>query len=602
MCGIVGVLGNFSAAHGRELVQKMNEAIRHRGPDSDGVWSRDGFAFAMRRLSIIDLKTGSQPIWTEDGVGIVYNGEIYNYRALRSELEKSGARFKTETDTEVVLNLYHAAGIEGLSRLEGMFAFAIFDPRRKKVFIARDRIGIKPLYWAEHEGSFWFASEIKAILAGLNSRPPIDHESIHHYLTFRYVPSPKTIWQGVQKLEPGHILTYDLEARNWKIERYWECRFASEPVDRSRDYVHEFEDLFLDSVEKHLVASDVPVGVMLSGGLDSSAVAAAAIELGHRNFHTFTVGFKEGGEFSELSHARDLSRHIGSTHHEIEIDRSDFMNFLPEFVRFSDEPLADLASIPLYYVSKLARENVKVVLTGEGSDELLAGYNMERLALKLDLLRISGGNWREAFRGRLTHMTKYWTEREKEALWSAETRMPSSDDLLRSWYADAKSSHPLDQLQQVYCHSWLVEDLLMKADKMSMANSLELRVPFLDHRIIEWAQRLPIAWKVGSFPRYTSKRILREFAKKRVPASIINRPKQGFPVPAYRWLTAEDTRVESGKWAENLLLHESRFIGTLFDLSRLRPMLAAARKGDGHSAHKIWIMIILEFWGREWAS
>lgn len=625
MCGITGVFGRLGRDEAAALVARMNQAIVHRGPDDAGAWARDGLAFGMRRLSIIDLAGGHQPMWTEDGVGIVYNGEIYNYRSLRSELIASGYSFRTNSDTEVILNLYHRDGLDAINRLQGMFAICLYDPRQNVVHLVRDRLGVKPLYYGALNSRCYFASEIKAILAALDGRPPLNRQALHHYLTFRFVPSPQTIWEGLFKLEPGTGVTFDLGTGGTEFRRYWQVEFDSEPVEAGRDYVAEFETLFLAAVEKRLLASDVPVGVLLSGGLDSSAVSAAAVELGHRDFHTFSVGFRDGGAFDESRYAREVAAHIGSNHHEVVIGRDEFMDFLPEMVRFSDEPLADLAAVPLYFVCRLARQDVKVVLSGEGSDEILAGYDFERTAVQLDRLRrlhetlpsvalraaawllptgrhrrvlsnLTEFGWRDYLAGQRVHITRHWTETEKEDLWRINEGFKSSDALIDEWYGEARGSHPLDRQQQVYCRQWLVEDLLMKADKMSMATSLELRVPFLDHALVEWAARLPLAWKVGdraSGP--VSKRVLRTFAQKRLPEAILTRPKQGFPVPAYRWL-----QEGLAKWAEDFVLSPSSRMGSYFDTNRLRPVLAAAATGNMEAAHKVWIFIIAEQWCREW--
>ena len=602
----------------------MNKTIVHRGPDDQGHWAGEGIAFGMRRLSIIDLVTGQQPIWTEDGVGIVFNGEIYNYLALRGELVSSGYEFHTKSDTEVILNLYHRDGIGAVHRLEGMFAICLYDSRCGVVFLIRDRLGKKPLYYAMARGSFYFASEIKAILAAMDSKPGLNLQALHHYLTLRYVPAPDTIWEGIHKIEPGHFMSVDLKTNDLSMECYWQVQFDAKEEELDRDYLHEFEELFLAAVEKRLVASDVPVGVLLSGGIDSSAVSAAAVELGHHDFYTFSVAFADGGNFDERDFARKVSAHIGSRHHEIVINQSDFVDFLPDLVRITDEPLADLAAIPLYYVSRLAQRHVKVVLSGEGSDEILAGYNMERLAIRLEQLRkinqfipksllkffarivprshgetlaaLGSDGWSGLLRARATHITRHWSEGEKQALWRDHTDYFSTDELIRTWYQDAHSKHPLDQLQQVYCRSWLVEDLLMKADKMSMATSLELRVPFLDHALVEWAAKLPRAWKVGSkFTGVVSKRILREFARKRLPKVILTRTKQGFPVPAYSWLNGE-----MGMWAEGLISGPKTRLSEYFETSGVIPIMKSARQGDTVSAHKVWVLIIAEQWMRQW--
>lgn len=621
MCGIAGVVG-LGAAEGRDAVRRMTEAIRHRGPDDAGDFATEGFAFGMRRLSIIDLAQGHQPIWTERGTGIVFNGEIYNYRALRRGLESRGHVFRTNSDTEVIARLYDAEGLDCLQRLEGMFAICLYDPAAGKIHLVRDRLGKKPLYYGTLGGNFYFASEIKGILAALEARPTIDRQAVYDYMTLRYVPGPGTVWQGIEKLEPATVLTLDLKSKRADRGRFWSLAFDSGPVEGDRDYVGEFEKLFLDAVEKRLVAADVPVGILLSGGIDSSSVAAAAVELGHRAFHTFSVAFEDGGDADERGFARQVAEPLNAVHAEVVIGQREFLDFIPDFVRFADEPLADLAAIPLHYVSRLARRDVKVVLSGEGADEILAGYDMENLARRLDRLRLLTllpapvlsaaslaappryGRWlkglaRRGISGVLgeaeAHMTNVWQESEKSEMWRDGRTYQPTARLIREWYAAAKSRRPIDQMQQVYCRSWLVEDLLMKADKMSMANSLELRCPFLDHGLVEWAARLPLAWKTGTARTgYSSKRILREFARKRLPAEILSRPKRGFPVPAYRWLEGP-----LGSWAEDRLF-SGRRLDCWFDLGFLRPVLTAARSGATTAQHKIWNLLILDHWVEAW--
>lgn len=625
MCGIVGLASRLPQAEAAELVARMNGTIAHRGPDDEGQWSTDGFAFAMRRLSIIDLSGGHQPMWSDDGVGIIFNGEIYNYRALRAELEKDGYGFASKSDTEVILHLYRRDGVDMVRRLEGMFAICICDRNQKRLHLFRDRFGVKPLYYADIDGTFYFASEIKAILPVLPRRPEINRQALHDYLTLRFVPEPNTIWHGIRKLPPGHRMTYDFTLGPQNPERYWQLDFHAAEMDPERDYLAEFSELFLAAVEKRLLAADVPVGVLLSGGLDSSAVSAAAIELGHRNFHTFSVAFADGGSYDETPYARNVATHIGSRHHEIRVDRETFVSFLPEMVRATDEPLADLASVPLHFVSRLAREDVKAVLSGEGSDELLAGYNFDRLGRSLDRLRTierwlpsslrqmagkipagaaSGAwlrlwakhGWANMLAAKPYHMTLYWDEAEKRLLWHTEETFESTFDRLRTRYRKSAGVHPIDQVQQLYCSDWLTEDLLMKADKMSMATSLEVREPFLDHRLAEWAAKLPLSWRIGDASTgYQSKKILREFCRRRLPQNILDRPKQGFPVPAYDWL-AKDLH----SWAEDLLFGPGSKLGAYLHLEHARPVLARARAGDELAAHKVWLLIVLEHWLRAW--
>ena len=391
--------------------------------------------------------------------------------------------------------------------------------------------------------------------------------------------------------------------------------FCSEKVNKNRNYEKEFETLFLEAVEKRLLASDVPVGILLSGGLDSSSVAAAALELGHKNFHTFSIGFEDGGDFSELDYARKVSSQIGSNHHEIIISQKQFIDFLDEFVWYTDEPIADLASIPLYYVSKLASQYVKVALSGEGADEVLAGYNLNETAQRLFYLKLASyfpktfldllphdsfktiGNfgYSNLFRERLPHITDGFSEEEKLQICNFRAQ-GSTKDYIRALYRRAISSEPLDQLQTVYSHSWLVEDLLMKADKMSMAVSLEIRVPFLDHKLVEWAETLPLEWKIGSWSGgFTTKHILRNFAKKRLSSEITNRPKQGFPVPAYKWLE-KNPQLFIKKYLEDPTLN--KWIHT----KKISHLFVELEQGSIESAHKIWNLIILSCWLRKWTN
>ena len=399
---------------------------------------------------------------------------------------------------------------------------------------------------------------------------------------------------------------------------------VDEPVDIDRK-TKEFEDLFLDSVAQRLLAADVPVGVMLSGGLDSSAIAAAAVELGHRQFHTFSVGFAEGGDYSELGYARKVAKHLGVINHEVVVDRRSFIEMLPEAVRAADEPLADLTIVPLLAVLRLTREHVKVALSGEGADEILAGYNlhdiqrqfktikqMQRLPSSLlsaigravrvvseksgdrlgQVASIPLSQWNVALKN---YMGSHWDQAEKASLWPRFDGV-DSDRILRTMYAAAMSHDPLDQLLAVFQKAWLVEDLLMKADKMSMATSVELRVPFLDYRLVEWANRQPIGVKIGPLDgRSVTKRVLRRFAKARLPQEIIDRPKKGFPVPVFRWLADEGFN----DWAMDYLVGAQAKLKSLFLPDQMQQQLRRAATGDLKAANKSWLLIVLETWLRE---
>jgi len=626
MCGIVGVLAPFPKQRCLEIVHRMTESVAHRGPDDEGCWADDGFGFGMRRLSIIDLPGGHQPMWDdEQGLGIVFNGEIYNYRDLRTELGGDTA-FRTHSDTEVVLRSLGGSGLPAVDKWNGMFAVAAWNPRAKKLLLVRDRIGVKPLYYFWDGKVFAFASEIKALLAsGLVARR-INRQAVWDYLTFRYIPGPDAIWEGVRKLPPGHALEIDAGAAPNEIE-YWRTDVAAVAGERRPTQVidREFTELFLDAVRLRLIAADVPVGVLLSGGLDSSAVAAAAVELGHRNFHTFSVGFDDA-DYSELPFAREMAKLVSAQHHEVRLDRRGFLDMLPEVVVSADEPLADLASVPLLMVSRLARADVKVVLSGEGSDELLAGYDLDRAQRKWQLVRglqrlppaalraaatalgtivprFKRAARRVAFeplsqwnRRDLEHMTWVLDEVEKRQLWPAGGGTDSAR-VMRALYAEAHSDEPLEQLLSVYQRSWLVEDLLMKADKMSMATSLELRTPFLDYRLVEWANRQPTEVKVErtGFLRYRTKAVLRRFCATRIPAAILTRPKMGFPVPAYVWL-----QRGLDQWAKGMLLGPESRTAQAFNTGAVSALIQQSATGDSRSAHGVWSLLILEHWLRAW--
>ncbi len=630
MCGIVGVWGELSREECLGVVRRMNDAIVHRGPDDEGTWAEDGFAFGMRRLSIIDLAGGHQPMWDETtGLGVVFNGEVYNYRQLRAQLTAKGHHnWTTQSDTEVVLRSLVDAGERAIDGWNGMFAVAAWNPADKSLLLVRDRMGVKPLYYFWDGRTLLFASELKAILASGLVERRVNRQAIWDYLTFRYVPGPESVWEGIRKLPPGHLLRFK-EGGEPEEVCYWQADVVAderEPREEA-ETDKEFAALFLDAVELRLVASDVPVGVFLSGGLDSSAIAAAAVELGHRNFHTFSVGFDEGGYYSELPFARQVAEHVGAQYHEVVVNRAQFLDALPEVIYAADEPLADLTLVPLLAVSRLARRDVKVVLSGEGSDEILAGYNLDEMEREWDRIRalqrvpralletgatlsklalperfqrraekLAGvplGDWNLSAR---PHITRYFNQADKHDLWPDADGL-DSERLLAEQYAAARSRDPLQQLLSVYQKSWLVEDLLMKADKMSMAASLEARTPFLDYRLVEWANRQPNAVKVRRINRkeYRTKDVLRRFCARRVPEAILNRPKRGFPVPAYRWLQdGLDT------WARDVLLGSNSRLSGILRAEAVERLVAQARRGETDAPHRLWLLVVLNLWLEAW--
>ncbi len=629
MFGIVGVCSRHHGASEDEL-RRMNSQITHRGPDDEGYFRSGPVGLGVRRLSIIDLAGGHQPIANEDETcWIVFNGEIYNYRELGTELRASGHRFLTNSDTETIVHAYEESGAECVHRLNGMFAFAIWDTKSQVLFLARDRLGVKPLYYFWDGSNLVFGSELKSLLACSWVPREINPEGIWSYLSFRYVAAPDTMWKRIHKLPPGHRLTLSMESGRLSVERYWDIEYSDtpDPVDPQRD-LEQFSALLTDSVERRLIA-DVPVGILLSGGLDSSAVAATVAEVHNSSLSTFSVAFAEGGKFDETHYARQVAKHLGTNHHEIVISYADFLDFLPEFVWHTDEPLADPASVPLHFVSKLAAEQVKVVLSGEGADEVLAGYNFseivrhwERLARfqrlprwlrdtlpravakmlnrsKL-LARLDRGNVPVANYNRelLPYMSKIFSTTEKRALWPDGPSLPDADSVIRGYFDRSHTSDPLHQLLYASCQDWLVEDLLMKADKMTMANSIELRVPFLDYRLVEWLATRPSGLKVGrsSQGQLSTKWVLRSFAAARLPASILERPKQGFPVPLDKWLQGD-----LGCVARDLLLERGSRVSAWFDRDVVAAIVSrGTATSNSDEAHRVWLLVVLELWARCW--
>lgn len=629
MCGFLGWFRLGIESSQREpLLKKMCLAIAYRGPDDQGIYYDDHVGLGFQRLSIVDLTGGHQPMASDDGaIHISFNGEIFNHATLRSELIRSGESFRTRSDTEVILKLYQARGIECVARLNGMFAIAIWDKRRGVLHLVRDRLGVKPLYYGRIGGALLFGSEIKSILASGLFMRTINRKAVWDYLTFRYVPGPQTIWDGIFKLPPAHRLEYKLDDNAPRVSRWWDMTMAPPSVEKSLlEYDEEFRDLFEDSVRLRMQA-DVPVGITLSGGLDSSALVAAAAS---PSLHTFSVAFANASDTDERVYARMVSKAFSTQHHEVVIDEKDFLDFLPDFVWHTDEPLADLACVPLYYVARLARQEVKVVLSGEGADEIFAGYDFDRWARLWDqtkaarVARGKGSRWLfhlmapfsarayqlGEFAATITDqrqvaepisMTNLWSSGEKRDMFSTIENWPDSLDVIRNHLTRIGNRDPLNQVLYSYSQDWLVEDLLMKADRMSMANSLELRTPFLDYRLVEWAGHLPVHLKAGpdAAGNYRTKEILRRYAEPRLPREIVERPKQGFPVPVYGWLSGK-----LAPWAREILLDSNAHLADWFKPSVLQNIVQAATRSDADLKlrHRLWNLLILEIWMRRWVS
>jgi asparagine synthase (glutamine-hydrolysing) len=602
----------------------MNRQIVHRGPDDDGFLVQGNVGLAMRRLSIIDLASGHQPIANEDEtLWIVYNGEIYNHRDLRQGLAARGHRYRTHSDTETILHLYEEHGRECVQHLRGMFAFAIWDSRARQLFIARDRLGIKPLYYYFQDGVFAFGSEIKAILAHPNIRSEFNRGALAEYLAFGYLSGEQTMYRGIRKLMPGHWLEIG-EQGGVSIAQYWDVPVAAEKESLPRRaYITGYRDLLEHSVSSHLM-SDVPLGVFLSGGLDSSAVAALATKIRGGPVETFAVGYEED-TFSELPFARAVAGHIGSQHREVKVSRQDFMGALPRLIWHEDEPICWPSSVALYFVSRLASERVKVVLTGEGSDETLAGYTryawMLRTAtadrvyraitpsavrgmirdgiargtlpasltrkLEHTFLARDGASWSSAY---FDNFYTAFSASHQAALLTPEMLAAAGDAYASSESYWNHSSGPLLQ-RMLYTDikTYLVE-LLMKQDQMSMAASVESRVPFLDHKLVEFALQIPGRYSVSGL---AGKMILKSAVEDLLPRAIIHRKKMGFPTPWVQWL--KGSLLDE---LESLLTGARALDRGLFRPETLRRLFAEHRAAHRDHSDRIWRLLNFELWMR----
>ncbi len=627
MCGIAGfVTSDGLRFDDRDRLVRMRDVITHRGPDDAGEYVDGAAGLAHRRLSIVDLALGHQPLSNEDGsVWVVFNGEIYNHAGIRPELEAAGHRYRTRSDTETVVHAYEQWGDACVEHFRGMFAFAIWDASRRRLLLARDRLGIKPLYWTIAGGRLLFASEIKAILKSGLVSPEANEGAIPELLSTRYLSGAETLFKGIQRLLPGHVLVY--ERGNVTVRKWWDVPTGHRRVDVERlgdeEAVEEFRRRLEEAVRTRLM-SDVPLGMFLSGGLDSSAIAALMSRMIDRPLQTFSVAFKQRA-FSELNYARQVSTAIRADAHEIVIDDRDFFGALPKLIWHEDEPIAHPSSVPLYFVSKLAAERVKVVLTGEGSDELLAGYGKYPRALV---------NWRaamawsvtpEPFRafvadrvlpqlpGRVARYAKrsfLAMPRAPEAMFFDNfasiglrrqatllaPRLTASATLQTVYgpsraYFDAPNgnSTTLDRLLYADLKTYLVE-LLMKQDQMSMAASIESRVPFLDHHLVEFAAALRPRLKLRGF---TTKWILREAVKGILPPAILTRKKMGFPVPFALWMR--------GSWSEmarDVLLDKRTRERGLFHPAAVGQLLDAHVAGAAEGGDALWSLLNLELWYR----
>jgi asparagine synthase (glutamine-hydrolysing) len=622
MCGIVGISGTElnDNAEARDLIGRMLGVIEHRGPDDEGRHIETGVAMGMRRLAIIDLATGRQPISNEDGsIWIVFNGEIYNYRELRELLLARGHRLRTRTDTETIAHLYEDEGDRCVERLRGMFAFAIWDRRERRLFLARDRVGKKPLHYALAGRTLVFGSEIKSILRHPGVKREMNLQAISDFLSFGYVPDPSTAFTGVRKLPPGHTLTF----KDGLIctRPYWDFDYsrdpnahgAGRPGSREEDYIERLRELIAESVRLRL-ESDVPLGAFLSGGIDSSLVVAMMAR--EMKVKTFSIGFSDAG-FDELRYARIAARHFGADHHEFVVT-PDVCRLIEEIVWHHDEPFADVSSVPTYVVSKMAREHVTVALSGDGGDEVFGGYERyvvdqqrrryERIPAfaRRAMLRTARALPRAAYgkrflrnialepAARYVDSVSYFDRDSQLDLFSKDARraMGGYDPALRfeRMFGAPVARSGLDRLLYLDSKTYLPGDILVKVDRMSMANALEMRAPLLDHHLIEFAQTIPASFKLRGVE---TKYILKRAAKGLIPDEIINRPKQGFDVPIRRWFNQELREMLD----DTLNDRRARERGDLNHRVVLA-ILDEHRRGVRDHSRRLWILFVLELWRR----
>ncbi len=601
MCGFVGFTNELNDA--TPVLQKMMDAIAHRGPDSEGKYIDKDIALGFRRLSIIDLSQGHQPLFNEDkSMVLVFNGEIYNYQTLREELISCGHEFATNTDSEVLIHGYEQWGKSLLKKLRGMFAFVIWNKNSNELFGARDFFGIKPMYYASMNGTFMFGSEIKSFLHHPHFEKVLNETALENYLTFQYSPCVETFFRGVYKLLPAHCFTY--KDGKLETERYWDINFDADDEPSLDEWVDMISDTFKNSVEAHKIA-DVEVGSFLSSGVDSSYVAAVA-----NVDKTFTVGFGEDEKYNEIGYAKEFSKYIGKENISKVITPEEYWGNFAKIQYHMDEPLADPAAVALYFVCKLASERVKVVLSGEGADEIFGGYNIYKepddiaiynaipkpirkgigaLASKLPAKR--GLNFlirrSKDLEERFIGNAYIFSEAERKDILTIKTDAPNAMEITRPFYDKVKGKDSVTKMQFLDLHLWMTGDILLKADKMSMANSLELRVPFLDKEVMALAQRIPKRYRVT---KENTKFAMRKAALRACPPLTANKKKLGFPVPIRVWLKEDEyfNKVKSAFESENA----KKF----FDSSKLVALLNDHRDGKYDYSRKIWTVYTFLVW------
>ena len=619
MCGIAGVVSTTRESDITEaFVRHMCDQIVHRGPDDEGILVQDGAGLGMRRLSIIDLAGGHQPVFNEDhSAWIVYNGEIYNFPELRPELESRGHRFYTKCDTEVIIHLYEEMGADCVQKLRGMFALAIYDRKKRKLVLARDRLGKKPLHYALLNHKLFFASEIKSILAVAPELAEVNAQGLLEYLYYGYVPDPITAFTRIQKLPPGHLLEF--ENGEVRIRRYWDLPQYNTHAPRSEEEcLEELERRLLEATRIRLI-SDVPLGAFLSGGTDSSTIVALMARASSAPVKTFSIGFKKD-DFNEAHYARIVAQNFGTDHHEMILD-PDVVQTVEYLSSSLEEPFGDSSMLPTYYVSQMARRHVTVALSGDGGDEVFAGYDRYRIHSARGIFEHVPESVRRFYRNRIfpllprnTMGLKFsynvslpWRERYVDGLafvpaFERDTPLLSDDfrqvlhksddpqNVLLRYFAQAPARDPVSELLYVDTKTYMVADILTKVDRMSMLNSLEVRVPMLDHQFIEWVTGLPPEWKLRG---RTQKYILRKLAERvGVPREVLDRPKQGFALPLVHWMRHELKDVLM------ILLEPRSLQRGYFQEKGIRKLMGDHLSGRRVLTGRIWRLLMFELWHR----
>jgi asparagine synthase (glutamine-hydrolysing) len=621
VCGICGkLLFDREASVPPALLEAMADSISHRGPDDEGYFVSGPVGLGFRRLSIIDLSHGHQPLTNEDGtVWIVFNGEIYNYQQLREFLTTKGHVFRTNSDTEVIVHLYEELGESCVEKLRGMFAFAIWDGRQKVLFIARDRVGIKPLYYYLSDKSLIFASEMKAILADPEVKREVDLPIIDRLLTFNFLPGEETLLRNIRKLSPGSYMV--VRGGRTEIREYWDLHFSPSKLSLAEAEA-QLSTLLEETVRLHMI-SDVPVGFLLSGGFDSTALLSLATGMTSYPISSFTVGFSEGGIADERPYAKLAAARFGSVHHEITISAKDFESFLPKYVWHMEEPVCEPPAVAMYYVSLLAKSSVKVLISGEGGDEAFAGYPGYRNLLWLERLKNILGPFKGSVSAGLLLVNQWFHSRKIEkyaplldvpldshyysglsspfrffnqhagVLYSKDfglqVNKAHSISVVKQLLGNGDGEDIVNKLLYVDTKTWLAHDLLLKADKITMANSIELRVPFLDHKLLEFAASLPGSYKVHGFTtKYIAKRVL----SKRIPREIVERKKAGFPVPYETWL-----RTNLKDWVQDILLDRRTLARGYFEKKCIEHLISEDLRRGGYSK-ELFSLAVLELWHR----